>query len=120
MVKLSINKIKLFAFTIAIFLLFITIYLNDDVQYKLYYSDQEEQNSRHSYTTLENTTIANVYRKDTNRFIAHAGGSIEGNKYNNSLDALDSSYKNGFRLFEPELLKRQTTLTLPLMIGSIG
>lgn len=44
-------------------------------------------------------------RYDTNRFIAHAGGKIEGSTYTNSLEALDLSYKNGFRLFELDILE---------------
>jgi hypothetical protein len=41
--------------------------------------------------------------KEINRFIAHAGGSIDGYTYTNSLNALDSSYNNGFRLFELDI-----------------
>ncbi len=43
-------------------------------------------------------------RYDTNRFIAHAGGMIDGHVYTNSLEALDQNYKNGFRLFELDIL----------------
>jgi hypothetical protein len=43
--------------------------------------------------------------KDTNRFIAHAGGKIEGFTYTNSLESLDLSYKRGFRLFELDIIK---------------
>lgn len=32
--------------------------------------------------------------------IAHAGGHVYGYKYTNSLEAIDSSYKNGFKLIE--------------------
>ncbi len=42
---------------------------------------------------------------DPNRFIAHAGGIIEGKTYTNSLEALNASYKKGFRLFELDIIK---------------
>ena len=44
--------------------------------------------------------------KDTMRFIAHAGGVIDGETYTNSLEALDANYAKGFRLFELDI--RQT------------
>lgn len=45
------------------------------------------------------------YKKDTLRFIAHAGGKIDGHTYTNSKEALDLSYKRGFRLFELDILQ---------------
>ena len=54
------------------------------------------------------------------RFIAHAGGQIEGMNYTNSLEALNNSYKNGFRLFELILLKPRMVNSWPLTIGNIG
>ncbi len=53
----------------------------------------------------KNNAKANVYAKDTNRFIAHAGGQIDGHNYTNSLEALNLSYKKGFRLFELDIIK---------------
>ena len=38
------------------------------------------------------------------RFIAHAGGQINGFKYTNSLDAIESSVKKGFKLIEIDLI----------------
>lgn len=46
-----------------------------------------------------------LYAKDTLRFIAHAGGAVEGVRYTNSKEALDKSYLKGFRLFELDILK---------------
>ena len=43
--------------------------------------------------------------KDVDRMIAHAGGIVEGTTYTNSLEALERSYKNGFRLFELDIIK---------------
>jgi len=39
------------------------------------------------------------------RCIAHAGGGINSDIYTNSLEALNNSYKNGFRLFELDIRK---------------
>jgi len=44
-------------------------------------------------------------KHEVNRFIAHAGGKIEGYTYTNSLEALNLSYKIGFRLFELDIIK---------------
>jgi glycerophosphoryl diester phosphodiesterase len=45
------------------------------------------------------------YASDNTRFIAHAGGQIEGHNYTNSLEALNLSYKKGFRMFELDIIK---------------
>ena len=45
------------------------------------------------------------YLADTTRYIAHAGGMIDGFTYTNSLEALNRSYDRGFRLFELDLLR---------------
>ena len=46
-----------------------------------------------------------IYSTDSSRFIAHAGGKIDGRVYTNSREALDNSYSNGFRLFELDILQ---------------
>ncbi|MCP5051017.1 MAG: sulfatase-like hydrolase/transferase [bacterium] len=43
--------------------------------------------------------------RDVPRFIAHAGGKIDGYIYTNTLEALNNSYKIGFRLFELDIIK---------------
>ena len=55
---------------------------------------------------IKNTdaAIAN-FTKDVDRFIAHAGGKIDGKVYTNSLEALDYNYKKGFRNFELDIIK---------------
>lgn len=45
------------------------------------------------------------YKKDTLRFIAHAGGKIDDKTYTNSLEALNFSYDKGFRLFELDIIR---------------
>ncbi|MEM6725238.1 MAG: hypothetical protein AAF598_14455, partial [Bacteroidota bacterium] len=45
------------------------------------------------------------WANDPSRFIAHAGGLIEGLPYTNSLEALDASYRKGFRWFELDILQ---------------
>lgn len=46
-----------------------------------------------------------LYKQDTMRFIAHAGGKIDDRTYTNSLEALDHNYQKGFRLFELDIIK---------------
>jgi hypothetical protein len=46
-----------------------------------------------------------LFSKDVDRFIAHAGGAVQGNTYTNSLEALNASYEKGFRLFELDIIK---------------
>jgi len=41
---------------------------------------------------------------DPHRFIAHAGGVIDGHTYTNSLEALNNSHAKGFRLFELDII----------------
>lgn len=53
----------------------------------------------------QNNIEANSYRKDKDRFIAHAGGEIDGHTYSDSLEALNLSYQKGFRLFELDIIK---------------
>jgi lipoteichoic acid synthase len=43
--------------------------------------------------------------KDVTRFIAHAGGKIDGQAYTNCLEALSLSYSKGYRLFELDIIK---------------
>ena len=45
------------------------------------------------------------WSKDRTRFIAHAGGTIDGIRYTNSLEALDRAYENGFRFFELDIIQ---------------
>lgn len=53
--------------------------------------------------TNKRPTIADSL--DRNRFIAHAGGGIDNNRYTDSLEALNSSYRDGFRFFELDIIK---------------
>ncbi len=64
-----------------------------------------------SYTFLHSQSKKDASHKDRsficdiNRLIAHAGGGIDGNIYTNSLESINLSYKNNFRLFELDMLK---------------
>jgi len=76
----------------SIFTNIIHIYYNPfDSNTKIYKNSREKVNF-------------DIYTKDKNRFIAHAAGEINGNKYTNSFEALNLNYKNGFRLFELDIL----------------
>ena len=61
---------------------------------------------RYVYDTY---TTNNSFQKENNissdMLIAHAGGEINGFIYTDSLEALNHSYKEGFRLFELDILK---------------
>jgi len=47
----------------------------------------------------------NTLRDDKTRFIAHAGGKIDGHIYTNSLEALIHNYQKGFRYFELDIVE---------------
>lgn len=55
----------------------------------------------------ENNTKSSLktFITDKKRFIAHAGGSIDGKTYTNSLEALNISYKKGLRYFELDIIE---------------
>lgn len=46
-----------------------------------------------------------INKFEVNRFIAHAGGAIDNFTYTDSKNALDASYKKGFRLFELDIIQ---------------
>lgn len=45
------------------------------------------------------------FKPSIDRYIAHAGGEVNGIKSTNTKDALDQNYKKGFRLFELDINK---------------
>jgi hypothetical protein len=45
------------------------------------------------------------FEPQIDRFIAHAGGEVDGIKSTNSKNALDQNYKKGFRLFELDIIE---------------
>lgn len=45
------------------------------------------------------------FEPDIKRFIAHAGGEVNGVKSTNTKDALDQNYKKGFRIFELDIIE---------------
>ena len=46
-----------------------------------------------------------AFEPKIDRYIAHAGGTIDGLKYTNSKEAMDYSYEQGFRLFELDIIE---------------
>lgn len=48
--------------------------------------------------------IRYAYTPSNDRYIAHAGGAVDGVKSTNSKEALDQNYKKGFRLFELDII----------------
>lgn len=45
------------------------------------------------------------FEPDNNRYIAHAGGEVNGIKSTNTKDALDQNYAKGFRVFELDIIE---------------
>ena len=45
------------------------------------------------------------FKNNVDRYIAHAGGMIDGVKYTNTKEALDYNYAQGFRLFELDIIE---------------
>lgn len=58
-----------------------------------------------TYVPLTVSKNYNLYKNDTLRYIAHAGGKIDDRTYTNSLEALERNYQKGFRLFELDIIK---------------
>ena len=54
---------------------------------------------------INRNNVSEKIFNDQDRYIAHAGGAINGEIYTNSLEALNYSYKNGFKLFELDIQK---------------
>lgn len=49
--------------------------------------------------------VKHQFEPNNNRYIAHAGGEVNGIKSTNTRDALDQNYKKGFRLFELDIIE---------------
>ena len=52
---------------------------------------------------IKQAFFSNNFKVKSDNFIAHSGGSIDGNIYTNSLEALDLSYSKGIRILELDL-----------------
>jgi len=52
---------------------------------------------------IYSNTLLELLKKDEFKFIAHAAGGIEDKIYTNSLEAINNSIKNGFKLIEIDL-----------------
>lgn len=94
--------------------LFLTNYISGDKNefFKSHISELTALNlARFSRSDLKPFIIPKIsehfetYKKDTLRYIAHTGGKIDDYIYTNSLEALDSNYAKGFRLFELDIIK---------------
>ncbi|WP_339840468.1 hypothetical protein [uncultured Maribacter sp.] len=60
-----------------------------------------EINDKHIYFPK----ITYDFEPNINRYIAEAGGEVNGIKSTNSKDALDQNYKKGFRIFELDIIE---------------
>ncbi len=105
--------IKFSLFSIIFLAVFIVYIFNNDQYYiakgKLYnayiYTKYHLYDLYWLVTTADykNKTIQDNHT-DTDKIIAHAGGQIDHYIYTNTLEALNKSYKKGFRLFELDII----------------
>ena len=104
--RLSITK-NMFVIPVVI-ISFILLSLPNGIIYGIYtiYNPTQTNLEIPQHTPIK----VNSYAKDSKRFIAHAGGQIDGHKYTNTLEALDLNYKNGFRLFELDIHKTKDNI----------
>ncbi len=56
-------------------------------------------------STIHFPKITYDFVPSNDRYIAHAGGEVDGHKSTNSKAALDQNYKKGFRLFELDIIE---------------
>ena len=69
-----------------------------------------DQNEKNKTNFIYQKQLIKLFEKENSndyRFIAHAGGGIENEIYTNSLEAIQNSIKNGFKLIEIDLLETQ-------------
>ena len=87
------------ALFISIGLLFLT---------SLYFYNQKNNNQSantpQKITQQESNHKSPPLKSDPSRYLAHAGGEIDGQRYTNSLEALNSNYAIGFRIFEIDII----------------
>jgi hypothetical protein len=81
-----------------------------DLWYSFIKSNKEIVITQKPFNVLDNQNLYNNDNNKTNRFIAHAAGKINNHIYTNSLEALNLNYKNGFRLFELDILKTKNNI----------
>ncbi len=73
----------------------------DDVKVTLTVPITNDLNDGHIYFPKEKYE----FEPSADRYIAHAGGVIDGHAYTNCKEALDRNYAKGFRLFELDIIK---------------
>ena len=72
--------------------------------FELSFSNKEIYDIFNVRTNLNAIELEEV-KNDVSRYIAHAGGNFNDVGYTNSLEALDTSYRRGYRLFELDIIK---------------
>lgn len=72
----------------------------DDLTLSMNISIPDQISDNHIYFPR----IKYEFTPSNDRYIAHAGGEIDGVKSTNSKQALDANYKKGFRLFELDII----------------
>lgn len=65
----------------------------------------QDRSTTKSTNSVDSLALNKVpIKSDPSRYLAHAGGEIEGQRYTNSLEALDLNYALGFRVFEIDII----------------
>ena len=89
------------------------------VKHMLNYTFKTKYQIREEYVVKVIPKTLSLYRnvfdiikdaRNTHKFIAHAGGIIGSYIHSNSLEALNNSYKQGFRLFELDIIKTKDNI----------
>ena len=70
----------------------------------MYLSYHHYNNPQHKSLASELIKNELPLKSDATRYLAHAGGEINGDRYTNSLEALNLNYSLGFRVFEIDII----------------
>ena len=101
------NKLKI-EISVLFFLVLIFIFLIKDNLFQKYKSFLDEKRKIEITKNFEISKNLNDFfnarTEFENKLIAHAGGSVSGEIYTNSLEAVNKSILNGFKLIELDLL----------------
>jgi lipoteichoic acid synthase len=85
-------------------IVFLSLFIICFLYLSIRYANQELIAKYYETTTRSQQQIQHNIQ-DRQRFIAHAGGAIDGHTYTNSLEALNLNYARGYRLFELDIIK---------------
>lgn len=106
LIKYILNKLRIRTLYHLLIILPILIFISKyDGFTKLNEGINLYQNIKNLKVNSDNNIEKQILKCNINRFIAHGGGEINGDKVTDSLEALENSYNNGFRYLELDILK---------------